>query len=763
MKDMRRDWSKTICLAALICLMGVTAVPQDLPVVRSTAGASLAFPWAGGMNSCQFGAVDIDLDGKKDLIVFDRTGDRIMPFINVGGSGEMNWAHHPEYVSAFPSLYHWMIMVDYNGDGKEDIFTFSPDNPGMLVYKNAAGASLEFELVVYPYLTSFQGGGYTNIFVTYADYPGIADLDGDGDLDILTFWGLGSFVEMHRNLSMEKYGHADSLDFEKTEYCWGYFAESEESNELTLDTCLTMRWSPGDAEHVLLPHTGSTFLVTDLQADGVPDLILGDVDYPNLILLENDGTPASAHIGAYDLNFPSYDLPVHLFSMPAASMQDIDNDGLDDLLVSPFDPNPFISENKFSSWLYLNTGNEESPYFELEQDDFLQREMIDVGAGSCPVLADYDGDGLDDLFIGNYGYYLDSYYDEWMILHTTQSGRIALFRNTGSSSVPAFSFITDDFANLSSKGIKGVVPAFGDLDGDGDLDMLTGSEYGRLCFYENLAGEGNPMEMEFIECGFGGIEPGEYSTPQLFDLDRDGNLDLIIGEKDGNLNYYRGIPGNPVNSFQLVTENLGGINVTNPNVSLDGYSVPFFFRDGLGRTLLTVGSEDGVLFFFNDIDGNLSGAFSESDTLGAMIGQAGWNGDRGYRTACCLADLDGDGRPELIAGNFGGGLEYFSRTGLPPVSGCRESESLVSLVDVFPNPSRGMLAVRATGLGSVKICSIGIYSPQGQLIFSSDFRDVTELKINTAGFPPGIHLMRITLNLSDGRLHIINKKVAIFN
>ena len=79
----------------------------------------------------------------------------------------------------------------------------------MKVFRNVSQNILKFELVVDPYLETFQENGYVNLLVTEVDYPGIADIDLDGDLDILSFWGLGSFVNYHRNMSMEKYGNAD--------------------------------------------------------------------------------------------------------------------------------------------------------------------------------------------------------------------------------------------------------------------------------------------------------------------------------------------------------------------------------------------------------------------------------------------------------------------------------------------------------------------------------------------------------------------------
>ncbi len=189
------------------------------------------FPWAGGMNSCQFGEIDLNLDGINDLFVFDRHGDRIMTFINNGTPGTIDYDYAPEFISKFPDLNDWAILADYNMDGKSDIFTKSVGLPGIIVYRNTSVTELAFTLEVYPYLLSFQGGGYVNILVTDVDYPAISDIDNDGDLDILTFWGLGSFVDMHKNLSVEKYGIPDSLDYMKTSNCWGYFAESAEGEQ----------------------------------------------------------------------------------------------------------------------------------------------------------------------------------------------------------------------------------------------------------------------------------------------------------------------------------------------------------------------------------------------------------------------------------------------------------------------------------------------------------------------------------------------------
>jgi hypothetical protein len=224
----------------------------------------LPFGFAGGMNSCQYGAIDLDGDLVKDLVVFDRHGNRILPFIRKS-IGLQGYVYAPGYAKYFPPIENWMQLIDYNNDGREDIFTYTTG--GIKVFRNSSSGVPHFVQVSHPYLRSLQGTSYTNILVTYADYPAISDIDGDGDMDILTFWGLGSFVEMHKNMSVEKYGNSDSLDFIKTETCWGMFAEGEDSDQITLDTCqgekldeqklIISTWD-GDPKH-----TGSTLLAVD--------------------------------------------------------------------------------------------------------------------------------------------------------------------------------------------------------------------------------------------------------------------------------------------------------------------------------------------------------------------------------------------------------------------------------------------------------------------------------------------------------------------
>ena len=720
------------------------------PIVQNESKITYAFPWAGGMNSCQFNEIDLNLDGINDLMVFDRNGDRIMTFLNGGTSGEVDYTYAPEFVQNFPELSDWVILADYNMDGKADIFTYSPGWAGMKVYKNTSDQELSFTIEVEPYLKSFQGGGYVNILVTYADYPGISDIDNDGDLDILTFWGLGSFVEMHKNLSMEKYGIPDSLDFEETSSCWGYFAENDESNELYLDTCNFKKNGTLDPRNTFLEngkkdrHTGSTFLLLDLDNDNDKDLLLGDVDYPNLVELINGGDSEEAYMTSFDTLFPAYDKPINLFSMPLGSYLDIDNDNIKDLIVSPFDPSPITSRNAHSVQLYKNGGTNEMPDFISTQNDFLQEDMIDVGSGSCPILFDYNNDGLQDLFISNFGYYMYSYYASGAFLKSVYWANIALYKNTGTQSEPEFSRITNNFADLHSLHLRGLYPTFGDLDGDGDADMLVGHEDGSLLFFENTATTSDTMEFAPPIENYRDIDVGMFSAPQLIDLNSDNLPDLAIGKQDGQLSYYEneGTISNP--QFTLITDFLGGVNVTDSTVSYTGHSTPQFFRNTENKLELLVGSERGKIYYFKDIEGNLEGSFTESDSLFLLIGDDAFEMDMGMRSAAAISDLNNDGWQDLITGNYSGGLNYFTGSALPGVHGLSQTNKNSFDISVFPNPATEKINIHLSGLSENNKFLVELSDIFGRHELSTTIEGKTSFEIQLQDTPPGIYILKVT-------------------
>ncbi|MBL7985264.1 MAG: VCBS repeat-containing protein, partial [Flavobacteriales bacterium] len=456
---------------------GQFALTYDPSPPLSRDGSSLPLAWAGGLNFVQVSDIDLDGDGDKDLFVFDRSGDEAVFLLNNGTSGTDGYTitHAYDHVYPFSTLENWALMRDYDADGREDLF--AAVNAGFAVYRNVSGDGvLAFELI-----DDLVGSDYDPVYSpninTYGtDVPGFADIDGDGDLDLLTF-GIGNQLDYHSNQSVELYGHTDSLIYRVRNRCWGYFAESGSSSTIQLDYICA--YNVEDPELPVIGHgettaldradVGSTMLPIDLDGDGDKDLLIGDVQSPNIIALTNGGDQDSAYMVAQDPHFPAYDEPIELDRFVGTFYVDVDNDGVRDLLASPSFGGQ--SENLRSLWYYQNIGPDDVPVFSKRSENLFQRDMFDVGEGAWPVLFDFDGDSLMDLIVANYGYYSPD---------IVFPARLIALRNTGTATAPAFTVVSEDYASLGSSGLgNAMYPAFGDLDGDGDKDLYVGDRQGR--------------------------------------------------------------------------------------------------------------------------------------------------------------------------------------------------------------------------------------------------------------------------------------------
>jgi hypothetical protein len=477
-------------------------------------------------------------------------------------------------------------------------------------------------------------------------------------------------------------------------------------------------------------------LAIDLNSDGLKDLVLGDVDYPGLVALYNGGTIDSAYMVAQDTAFPVSSRPVNLFSFPAASNLDIDNDGIRDLLVSPFDPSLSTSDNYNCIWFYKNTGTNEQPNFQYQTDKLFRSEMLDFGSASHPVLFDFDGDSLPDLFAGNDGFYDSSYYQN-AILHSTYTSQVSYYKNTGTPAFPLFQRIDDDLAGLSLWGLRGLFPALGDLNGDGFPDMITGNSNGTLILLINNGGSGAVPSFAPPVFNWQGIDVGNYSAPQIFDLDKDNIPDLIIGEQNGNLNWYKntGTLENP--SFKLVTDSLGKVNVTNYNLSYNGFSTPCFSRRPDGTTFLVVGSEEGRIHLFENIDDNLDGKFTETAGLYEWLSSTPADTLFGWQTSPAIGHLTDSEGFDMITGNYSGGLNYISK--LAPWSISENNQMLPEALKIYPNPANHTVTISYAGPYSED--HITILNILGQKIVEFPFSKVATLSVSS--LHPGIYFVRV--------------------
>lgn len=700
---------------------------KNLPV--SASNVQLDNPWAGGVNNAQFGKIDLNHDGFDDLLLFDRHGDRLLPFLYQPGGNQSDYLYAPEYKRFFPEIKQWFQLKDYNADGLPDIFTYTPG--GIMVYRNVSSDEPKFERAVFPYITSLQGSIFTNLLVTYVDYPAIEDLDNDGDLDILTFWGLGSYVELHRNMSVELYGNADSLVYHKVDFCWGRFAENPESNLIYLDTCFNKSMNqPGKNDP---KHTGSTFTLLDMNGDHVLDLLLGDVDYSDAVPLLNGGDNFNA-VMVEQLPFYPLNEPIALWSFPLTEHIDLENTGKPQLVVSPFDPGLMKSEGSESVWLYENVSVSDVPDFRLKTKSFIQNSMIETGVGSYPVFADVNSDGLIDLVVGNYGLFDTCILNLSGQLKCYYTSVLQLYLNTGTMDNPAFTLIDNDFANVSQLELLAAYPAFFDIDNDGDLDMLIGESEGYFHLFSNSAGPGNLPVFESPVLSYQNLKTDGYSAPVFIDIDKDGLADIVSGSASGKFSWFRnaGSPTQP--DFKLITDFLGKVNVTDEMLSYKGYSIPAFIEMESGNLKLLSGSETGLLKYFSGISADTSQAFVLQDAHFMYLTE-------GIRTAPAWADLNHDGYPDLAIGNYAGGVSLYKGTPPGPAGIQPQSLKQKSRIRISPNPGNGIFDMEIMKDGEWQV---ELYSSTGRIIKKFPAKGFTAQKVSIEKPCSGIVFIKAT-------------------
>lgn len=721
---------------------------------------TLDFAWMGGLNAVHFGELDINLDGINDILVFDRIGNKMFPLINLNIPNQFSYRYEPEYRRFFPNdIIDWVIFYDYNNDGKKDIFTYFPG--GIRLFKNASTITeLKFELVT-NMINSLHFSSYINIFLTNVDLPIITDVDGDGDVDIVVFFVLGNYIELHQNMGVELYSNPDTLDFRRTQRCFGNVMESSVSNQLFLNiTCPFPNKINTDLlkNEKNINHVGSTLLYIDTDGNGLKDLLVGDTGYPTITWLKNGGSVDSAHFVLQDTLFPNHPKPIKLYSMPILSYIDVNNDSIKDLIASPFDASHLVSESKKSIWLYKNNGKNDSLNLSFIKENFIQDRMIEHGTGAYPVFFDFNNNGLKDLFVANYGSRDTSFYENG-VLKSNFISTVALYENIGNLNNPKFKLITEDFANLSQYKLLSIYPTFGDIDGDEKADMLIGNSNGKIWFFKNTATTSQSMNLVLIDSNFQNIDVGDYSAPFLFDLNKNTKLDLIIGERFGKLFHYENVGTLTAPSYNLVNPNLGDVNTADTNYSWFGHSIPYFYRNNSGKTWLFTGSNRGWVLNYRNIDNNLNGTFELIDTLFLTYNMNKFNIMEGNFSAPAIADLNNDNFPEMVLGNLGGGLVFFLGTEAPADTVGIANYVINDLnLNIFPNPANEILNIKVTP--NVTNAKIKIFNILGVLVFEQDYDNLNFISINISNLQKGVYFLNFQ-TIKNNQPLIINRKIVV--
>lgn len=692
-------------------------------------GQTLVNAFAGGLNAPQFSTCQLNNDGPEDLVVYDRTAQKVFTFLATKNtSGQYYWQYAPQYETLFPTLQNWLLLVDYDKDGRKDLFTHS--SAGLKLYRNTTTADkVSWQLIASP-LYSIGFSGKINLNVTATDIPAITDIDNDGDIDVLLFDPSGDFVEFHRNNAVEKYNDPTRLEFVKIGYCWGDFIKQLcQDFQFGIDcgdTPAGQKATEPSAQKVL--HSGNALLLLDLNGDNKKDVLFGHITCNNIAALINQGTQQRASFTSASYVYPTNTTAIDFPIFPAVYFEDLDFDGIKDLVAAPngFDSAERTIDFQQSVWFYKNTGKDNLPIWNYQGKNFLQNTMLDLGENASPVLVDIDGDGDKDLVIGYSG----------NITSTGVKAGLVLLENKGDNTFEVKD--TDYLGLVKSMQLLDIRPFVADINGDGvdDLGFSSNSSKGmEIRYIPNKAARNQAFNIQLSNAvllpTFTDFLAGESVT--FFDFDKDGKIDILHGTSRGNIRFIQNTGSNQSPKYVVQNDNLGklqtdyiagNIFLTTGDVNLDG------------KTDLLVGNRTGNVSIYRSFqEQNINQYVADTSLIFNNFSNKSENLLIGGNATIAIGDLDNDLLPDVIVGTNTGGLRVLKNLTKVVITGTEQDQ----ISQVYPNPTSRYVYVKMTENAQATLIDLSGRIIQNTRMLRANTEEIFDLQ----GLPSGMYLLKI--------------------
>ncbi|QRM90715.1 T9SS type A sorting domain-containing protein [Lacinutrix sp. WUR7] len=517
---------------------------------------------------------DIDGDGDLDVLLASFNDNKITWYENIDGLGNYG---NQQIINSAANGAKYVYAADIDGDGDMDVLSASSDNK-IAWYENTDG------------LGNFGNEQIITIVAYGAKTVHAFDIDGDGDMDVLASSSGDGKIGWYENTDGQgTFGNQQVITLNASDVKSVYPVDLDNDGDMDLIAASVLSSSSsriswyentnglGDFDPHLLTFSVigvESVYAADIDNDGDMDVLSASSSDNKLAWYDN--TDGQGTFGTQQIISTIANDPKSVYA------SDIDNDGDMDVISA--------SDDDKISW-YENTDGLGS--FSTSNEIGLTN-----GTAEFVITSDIDNDGDMDVLAASYG-----------------SNALTIFKNLNGLG----NFSNPQSVTSSAAGAKTVYST--DVDGDGDLDVLSASLDGNISWYENQDGQGSFSSKKIIS----------YNTAQAWavhaaDIDGDGDMDVLSIHNGGNFGWFENLDG------------MGNFGEKHPIRSTNqGKSVYGADLDNDGDVDVLTADRDGISWHEN-IDG--LGNFGSEKVLlfGSNI----------TSTSVYASDLNGDGNLDVL-------------------------------------------------------------------------------------------------------------------